>query len=404
MERNFWNTLLVVRSVVERERGWAQSLGEEIEHSRDRLTASGRVAAAQASRTDLSRLYSRAVKPEETPAELALTPGSSATLRAALGNALNYLNRLTGGAIIGASADLLGSTSVSNLDKGFDEGFFNLRKNPGSRLLACGGICEDAMGAVMAGLASYGNHIGVGSSYAAFIAALQHVPARLHAIGQQARKDLTGEEFKTFVIVCAHAGLKTGEDGPTHADPQALQLLQENFPRGSGITLTPWEPAEVWPLLVAALQARPAVLAPFVTRPNETVPDRVALGLPPASAAVEGVYPFRTADLKGPNYGGTVILQESGVAIAFVEEVLPELDRRGIHMNIYYVASAELFDLLPEARQREILPASAWPRRWGSPASPCRPSIGGSPRTKAGASRCIRTGTAGSRAAARPTR
>jgi len=32
------------------------------------------------------------------------------------------------------------------------------------------------------------------------------------------------------VLVCAHAGLKTGEDGPTHADPQPLQLLQENFP------------------------------------------------------------------------------------------------------------------------------------------------------------------------------
>ncbi|HEY4640984.1 MAG TPA: hypothetical protein VII75_06540 [Thermoanaerobaculia bacterium] len=27
--------------------------------------------------------------------------------------------------------------------------------------------------------------------------------------------------------------LKTGEDGPTHADPQPLQLLQENFPLGS---------------------------------------------------------------------------------------------------------------------------------------------------------------------------
>ena len=37
-----------------------------------------------------------------------------------------------------------------------------------------------------------------------------------------------------LILICGHAGLATGEDGPTHADPQALQLLQENFPRGRG--------------------------------------------------------------------------------------------------------------------------------------------------------------------------
>ena len=56
--------------------------------------------------------------------------------------------------------------------------------------------------------------------------------------------------------MCAHAGLKTGEDGPTHADPQALQLLQENFPPGVMITLTPWDPQELYPLVLAALQKR----------------------------------------------------------------------------------------------------------------------------------------------------
>ena len=56
-----------------------------------------------------------------------------------------------------------------------------------------------------------------------------------------------------MILVAAHAGLKTGEDGPTHADPQALQVVAENFPPGLAITLTPWEPQEVWPLLAAAL-------------------------------------------------------------------------------------------------------------------------------------------------------
>jgi len=91
-------------------------------------------------------------------------------------------------------------------------------------------------------------------------------------------------------VICAHAGLKTGEDGPTHADPQPLQLLQGNFPRGTLITLTPWDPQEIWFLLAAALSKRPAVIAPFVTRPNETVVDRKALGLAPARSAAGGIY------------------------------------------------------------------------------------------------------------------
>ena len=100
------------------------------------------------------------------------------------------------------------------------------------------------------------------------------------------------------------------------------------------------------------------MLAPFVTRPNEKVPDRAALGLPPATAAAEGVYALRTADPARRPHHGTVVLQESGVAYAFVDSVLPELDKRGLRMNVYYVASSELFDLLPAARRAEIFPAA----------------------------------------------
>jgi transketolase len=208
----------------------------------------------------------------------------------------------------------------------------------------------------MAGLSSFGTHIGAGSSYGAFIAALQHVAARLHGIGQQTRRDLSGDPHCTYLLICAHAGLKTGEDGPTHADPQALQLLQQNFPPGIAITLTPWEPQELWPLLVAGLKARPAILAPFVTRPNETIPDRSALGLPPAMEAAKGVYALRTADAEASDYQGTIVLQESGVAYAFVDEVLPRLDREGMRLNIYLVTSAELFDAMPKAERDRVFP------------------------------------------------
>ncbi len=159
--------------------------------------------------------------------------------------------------------------------------------------------------------------------------------------------------YRTVVLLCAHAGIKTGEDGPTHADPQALQLLQENFPPGTAITATPWDPAELWPLTAAALAKRPAVFAPFVTRPNETVPDRARLGLAPAEAARSGVYRLRAPQGR-PD--AALVLQGSEVTLAFAAGVLPRLEREGVDLDVYYVASAELFDTLDAAERERIFP------------------------------------------------
>jgi transketolase len=209
------------------------------------------------------------------------------------------------------------------------------------------------MAGILSGLATYGYHLGVGSSYGAFIAPLGHIAARLHAIGSQARQAVAAEPFRPFVLICAHAGVKTGEDGPTHADPQPLQLLQENFPLGTMITLTPWDPQEMWTLFSAALAKRPAVIAPFVTRPTEKILDRKALGLAPVTEAAKGVYVLKKADSRAE---GAVVLQGSEVAYDFVEKTLPLLKRAGIDIQAYYVSSAELFDLLPKDEQEKIFP------------------------------------------------
>ena len=50
------------------------------------------------------------------------------------------------------------------------------------------------------------------------------------------------------------------------------------------------------------------------------------------------------------------MLQESAVAYAFVEQALPLLEKDGIDLRVYYVASAELFDLLPADEQKRIFP------------------------------------------------
>ncbi|MBT4087879.1 MAG: hypothetical protein HOE30_05255 [Deltaproteobacteria bacterium] len=352
LEACFWDALLIIRRYFENNRDVTDALAERLLQSKKRLDDRGRISRKNA--PQIGEIVKIAEKQAlNTPAELQLAPTTATTLRGELGRVLQYYNQKSEGAILTASADLLGSTSVSAIGKGFGDGYYNADANPDSRTLSIGGICEDAMVGIMAGLSTYGGHMGACSSYSAFLAALGHVPARLHAIGCQARQAIVKEPYKTFILVCAHAGLKTGEDGPTHADPQALQLLQDNFPLGTSITLTPWDPAEFWPLVSTSLGRQPALLAPFVTRPTEIILDREALGLAPANDAVTGLYLLKKAEGQAD---GTIVLQGSEVAYAFIEEALPLLKEKGIDLNVYYVASAELFNLLTDEQREQIFP------------------------------------------------
>jgi transketolase len=353
IEKTFWETMLVIRDVIAKNKD-LEFFAESILESKSRLKSINRTP--RENRTQLENLYRDSKVDEKvTPPELKLTPGVTTTIRAALGSSLGYLNKLTNGAFLGVAADLLGSTSVNLIDDGFPGGFFDSVDNPGSRILSIGGICEDAMGAMMAGVGAYGKNIGASSSYGAFISAMEHTDARLHGIGEQSKVEAFGGQNNTWILINAHAGLKTGEDGPTHADPQCLQLLEGNFPKGTMITLTPWEPGEVWPLVIAGLKKRPAVLSPFVTRPNEVVADRKAMNLAPATDAVTGVYALRKADPKA-KLDGNIILQESGVTIEFVNKVLPKLDKEGYNVNVFYVASTSLFNLLSAEEREKIYP------------------------------------------------
>jgi len=361
VETCFWQSLGVVRRALEGNRALVEMIVGGARASRERLRERRRKPRRNGPR--IEALYEAAAKSAgKTPKELRLTPGTSTTLRAEFGRLLDYCNRTGNGALFAAAADLLGSTSLATAGQGFAPGYYNGVTNPGSRLLATGGICEDAMTAILSGLASFGHHSGAGSSYGAFLAPLGHIAARLHAIANQARQSLEKGPYRPIILVCAHAGLKTGEDGPTHADPQPLQILQENFPKGTVVTLTPWDPQELWPLTAAALGRRPAVIAPFVTRPTERVVDRRALGLAPVERATQGVYLLRGARRKN---AGVVVLQGSEVGYAFVQEALPLLERAGADLFVYYVASAELFDLLPGRRRETIFPEAHAQRAMG---------------------------------------
>ena len=350
VEGCFWEALSAIRSALEADRPLAEFIAGRVLESRDRLNAAHRVPRNDAPR--IEAIYELAAKGDTAPEALALEPGKKATLRGQLGKVLAHYNEASNGAVMVGAADLAGSTSIGAAGKGFPGGFLDFASNPGSRTMSVGGICEDAMTGILSGMAAFGKHTGAGASYGAFSAPLGHIAARLHAIGNQARQAVEKGPYRPFFIVCAHAGVKTGEDGPTHADPQALQLYQGNFPDGTMVTLTPWDPQEVWPLVAAALRARPAVIAPYVTRPDETVPDRAGLGLAPAEDAAKGVYKLCTIG----QGGRTLVLQGSDAGFAFVEGALPRLRAAGVDLDVFYVASAELFDRLPEAERAAIYP------------------------------------------------
>ncbi|NMC62499.1 MAG: hypothetical protein GYA55_04955, partial [SAR324 cluster bacterium] len=352
IEELYYQYLQCIRRAMESRQDMVQALGTQLHGAAKALSNSKKTWREDA--PDVKKLYG--FSPNKIPSGLCMEAGTNDTLRDSLGRVLDYLNKASSGAILVTAADLCGSTSIKKANDGFEQGFWNAVKNPKSRLLAIGGICEDAMGALMTGISAYGASVGVASSYGAFIAPLQHIAARLHAIGQQGRRDYNGQRANPFIMVCAHAGLKTGEDGPTHADPQPLQLLQENFPCGSIITLTPWDPNELWPVVIAALNSRPSVIAVFVTRPSEKIFNRDALKIPPLASAAKGVYALRFADAGKKPYHGTVVLQGSGEMNAFVEYVLPKIDEAHLNMNVYYVSSTELFDLLPKDEQEKIFP------------------------------------------------
>ena len=353
VEECYWETLGIIRRAIAERRPMLDALAGQLGAAQTRLNNRQRKPAEDRPLIDVTYAIAESAVEAPPPPELALKVGTKATLREQLGRVLGHYNVITDGGFVVAAADLLGSTSINKANDKFPAGFYNRHTNPGARELAIGGICEDAMMAMLSGISAFGAHIGAGSSYGAFSAPLGHIAARLHAIGNQARVVLEGGHYRPFFIVCAHAGLKTGEDGPTHADPQSLQLLQDNFPLGAMITLTPWDPQEIWYLVSAALAQRPAVIAPFVTRPAESIVDRAALGLPPASAAAKGVYRLRAAR-NSP--GKTLVLQGTGVTNAFVTAVLPLLEREKIDLNVYVVTSCELFDLLPTAERESIFP------------------------------------------------
>ena len=401
LEECYWETLLLLRRILEDDAATCRALARRVAASRERLEARHRAPrpGRPRHRPPLRRPPTR----RDSPAGAG--PGSG---RAAspCGSSWARCSATSTRPRAGPSSSPPPTCSTPPPSRrpppGSRPGFLHLGTNPGSRTLSVGGICEDGLSCVLSGVSAFGQHAGAGASYGAFLSPLGHIAARLHAIGNQMRPQVEPGPSRPFVLICGHAGMKTGEDGPTHADPQALQLLQENFPPGMAITLTPWEPAEVWPLTAAAFRARPALIAPFVTRPKEPVPDRAALGLPPAEAAAQGVY--RLLDPRRP--------ERPGAGAAGVRRGLrlraggppPPAGRRDRPGGALRDQRRVVRPAPRRAARGRSTPRPWRSGRWASPASPCPPCTAGSAATPGGPTPCTPSPRATTWGAARARR
>ena len=350
IEKYYWDSLLVIRRVLESDAQIRQFVVAQLRASSQQLALAKRTV--RPSLGDVQKIYN--FSPTQVPTEFTFEVGKQYTTRGILGKVLAHLNQETGGTVFVASADLYGSTGAGAIAAPFAPGNFNAVTNPTSRRISAGGICEDGMSAVCTGISAFGRHIAVSASYGAFLA-FEHVAARLHAIGVQASREV-GLHPNTFVLFNGHASVPTGEDGPTHADPQSLQLVQDNFPKGACITMTPLEVDEIWPLVTTALSKKPAVFSPFVIRSSAAYMDRNKLGVEAAAAAAKGVYYLHHAQ---KTHAGAVFVQGAGIGRIVVENVLPKiLAGEAPDLNIIYVTSRELFELLPKEEQEQLVPLS----------------------------------------------
>lgn len=353
IEETFWQSLLTIRQALANDVELREYIAGEVTAAKEKLETKNRERGTAHTPPDLSPIFdssaSNALKIESPPKELVLKPGDSMPLRQALALVFGEINKVSGGAIFIGAADLYGSLAFPT---GIPYSPFDASNLDGRSIAT--GITEDGSSGLMAGISTYGKHIGGYGSYGAFLTAMGWTAARLKAIGDQAA---VIKDYVPVILVDGHAGPKTGEDGPTHACPQSLSGLA-SFPKGSVITLTPWDNREIWPLLLTALRAkpRPSVVVPFVTRPPEMVIDREALGLADPLAAIKGVYHLRPP-LQEKEADVWVILQGSAVMHELVVnggEVMREIEKAGFNIGFAYVSSAELFDRLTEEERRRI--------------------------------------------------
>ena len=189
--------------------------------------------------------------------------------------------------------------------------------------------------------------MSVFSTYGVFTAIMAN-PVRMALINNVINPKAKG----FFIMLAAHDGPETGEDGPTHQGLFWMSLF-DAYP---GIKVfKPTDANEAIEMLFYALEkGEPVALS--VMRPGTPVFRRGLSAdgryvVPPAQEAVNGAYVFKPFARNGKKEKVLVIC--GGQVLANTLEILPELEKE-IDVKIVVVTSPELFEEL-----RKINPAKA---------------------------------------------
>ncbi|MFH1291650.1 MAG: thiamine pyrophosphate-dependent enzyme [bacterium] len=155
-----------------------------------------------------------------------------------------------------------------------------------------------------------------------------------------------------FIMLSAHDGPETGEDGPTHQGLYWMSLFMA-YP---GIKVyKPMDANETVEMMFHALEkGEPVALS--VMRPDTPVFKR-GDGVPSAREAVNGAYVYRQFKNNGAQ---KIVLAVAGAqTLLNTLEAVPELEAQGLDIKIIAVTSPELFEELRKtnpAKAQEILP------------------------------------------------
>jgi transketolase len=230
--------------------------------------------------------------------------------------------------LIGGSADLAPST------KTLLAGYGDMGVGGGNGRNIHFGVRENAMVAILNGLAVHGGIIPYGSTFLTFSDYAR--PAIRIAALMKARS----------IVVFTHDSVGLGEDGPTHQPVEQLWALR-SIPNVT--VLRPAdanETREAW--AVALTRHGPTLLA--LTRQKIPVldPNRYAID----EGVARGAYVLVSPKEREPE----VVLAATGSEVALVLGARDRLEAEGVPVQVVSFPSTELFDEQPESYRNRVLP------------------------------------------------
>ncbi len=270
-------------------------------------------------------------RPETLPPELIFKEGEKTATRKASAAWFKWLMQQTAFFYAGAG-DLSGSVLLNQAENVY--GVIN-EKNPYGRGIRFG-IAEQNMAMMSAAmtqdiLPGGFQPVSVFGTYAVFTTMIGNC-VRLALIGNHLKPNSKG----FFIMLAAHDGPETGEDGPTHQGLYWMSL----YSALPGIKVyKPFDANETVEMLFYALEkGEPIALS--VTRPDTMVLTR-GQGVPPAKAAINGAYVYKQFSKNGNK---KIVLAISGTQVLLnTLEILSDL-KKNYDVKIIAVTSPELFE------------------------------------------------------------